>query len=98
MLKSAAPPNPAGYDTGNWNLGVALAGQHDTKAAHRILGEPLRFPSHWARTIGASVRIQTHVTAQNWQSLLTEEPAAEPETRTTPGFTVMAAGGAPPAP
>ena len=82
-LSRANPANPTGYDIGNWNLGVALASQHDAEGARRVLGEPLRFPSLYNRTFRARNAVLTLAALQDWQAVLTREPAAEQEMRAT---------------
>ena len=74
---------PGGYDNAGWSLGVSLAGQHDAKAARRILDEPMRFPSLYNRTFGARNAVLTLAALEDWQSILTQEPAAEQKMRAT---------------
>jgi len=82
-LNRANPSNPTAYDIGNWNLGLALASQHDAKAAHRVLGEPLRFSSLYNRTFSARTGVLTLAALEDWQSVFTQEPAAEQAMRAT---------------
>jgi len=82
-LNRANPSNPTAYDIGNWNLGLALASQHDAKAAHRVLGEPLRFSSLYNRTFSARTGVLTLTALEDWQSVFTQEPAAEQAMRAT---------------
>ena len=82
-LNRANPSNPTAYDIGNWNLGLALASQHDAKAARRVLGEPLRFSSLYNRTFSARTGVLTLAALEDWQSVFTQEPAAEQAMRAT---------------
>jgi len=82
-LNRANAPSPATYDIGNWNLGVALAGEHDTEGSRRALDEPLRFPSLYNRTFGARNAVLTLAALQDWQAVFTQEPVAEQAMRAT---------------
>jgi tetratricopeptide (TPR) repeat protein len=82
-LNREAASSPATFDLTNWNLELALASQHDAKAARRALGEPLRVSSLYNRTFSARATVLTLVALGDWQAVLTQEPASEQTMRAT---------------
>jgi tetratricopeptide (TPR) repeat protein len=77
----AGSPPPFVYDRNKWSLGLALAGQHDAKAARRVLAMDIRSHSPFDGLLNARNTITAHAAMGDWPFVVAHEPQVETEIR-----------------